>query len=237
MAKGPIVTTEVEAFIASVYQKHPKWKASEVRNEVSHILHKNNPKLPSRWPSLSTIQKVLAIVRKNMKEKPADPRDKPWSTASIAKYPIHAEALPSILQLWVWTRENLDIEFSVRQAQWAARLYTVIKDIPTLSFISRIYAFTEINYEQIGASFEYIHSVDLTMFGLITGQEITPERAKKILGQEEESLFVGITDEEWLDWQEKTKLIESHLGDGLSICTDVKNKREAQNERTHKATQ
>ena len=116
MAKGPIVTAEVEALIASVYQNHPKWKAPEVRNEVGFILRKNKPDLPSNWPSLSTVQKVLAIVRKKMKETPVDPLDKPWSTASMAEYPIPAEALPFVLRLWVWTAENLNAKFTIRQA-------------------------------------------------------------------------------------------------------------------------
>ena len=51
MAKGPPITDGVEALIASIHQKHPKWKAPMVRNEVDHILHKNNPKLRAGWPS------------------------------------------------------------------------------------------------------------------------------------------------------------------------------------------
>jgi hypothetical protein len=64
MAKGPIITNAVEAIIAAVYQKHPKWKAPEVRNEVSHLLRKDNPQIPSGWPSLSSVQKFVLNVWK-----------------------------------------------------------------------------------------------------------------------------------------------------------------------------
>jgi hypothetical protein len=203
MAKGPIV----EAIIAAVYQKHPKWKAPEVRNEVSHLLRKDNPQIPSGWPSLSSVQKVLATVRKNMREIPLDPRDKPWSTASMAQYPIPAEALPSILELWVWTRENLNSKLTIRQAQWAARFYTVAKDTQDLSGFVRGHTLLEVTCELIGKPFEDSHIIDLVMFTLMTGQEISPERQKKIL---------ELPDEQWLIVQEAGKLLDeedyTHLG-------------------------
>lgn len=197
MAKGPIITSAVQALINSVYQKHPKWKAPEVHNEVKYILHKDDSKLPSGWPSLSTVQKVLAIVRKKMKEEPEDPLDEPWSTASMVKYPIPAESLPSILQIWVWAWENVNYEITIRDVQWAARLYTVIKDIPLLSFISVSFAATETVHEDVGVSFETSHSADLFMFGLMTGQEITSERIKKTLGLEYHEALIKHLDREW----------------------------------------
>jgi hypothetical protein len=102
MAKGPLVTDAVEVLIAAVYQKHPKWKAPVVRNEVDFHLHKDNPKLPPGWPSLSTVQKVLAKVRK---PRSPDPQEKPWSIATLGDYPIPPEALPKVLELWKYTLE------------------------------------------------------------------------------------------------------------------------------------
>lgn len=142
MAKGPIVTTEVEAFIASVYQKHLKWKAKEVHNEVSHILHKQDSKLPHGWPSLSTVQKVLATVRKNMKETPVDPQDNPWSMGTLDQYPIPPEAIPVVLRVWKFRFEN-NASFMIRDAKWVARLSGVIADTQKLSSEVENYALRE----------------------------------------------------------------------------------------------
>ena len=143
----------------------------------------------------------------------------------MAKYPIPAEALPSILQLWVWTRENLNVEFTIREAQWAARLYTVAKSMRVLSYCSRTHTLGEILYEQIGAPYESSQcasaNLDLQMFGLMTGQELTPEREKKIL---------GLSDERWLALEEGTKLRDERDDILFAYINPLGNK-EAQNER------
>jgi hypothetical protein len=201
MARGPIVTDQVQVLIASVYKKHPKWKAPEVRNEVSFLVRKNNPKLPSNWPSLSTVQKILATVRKNMKELLPSPRDKPWSTASMVKYPIPPEALPSVLQTWAWVRENTTGIFTIRQAQWVARLYAITKDIGLLAFMSRNHATMEFLSETTEVSYIDCHNVDLTLFGLVIEQEITPERQKRIL---------RLSEEQWLALKEAEEFVDTH---------------------------
>ncbi|MFC1955485.1 hypothetical protein ACFLWZ_02985 [Chloroflexota bacterium] len=198
MAKGPLVTPQVEFAIATIYKKHPKWKAPMVRNEVDYILHKRDPKLPPKWPSLSTIQKILATLRN--KESEDSPLDKPWSVASLVKYPIPAEALPSILQLWVWVHENAAfVEFTIRWALWAARFYAITKDMETLASLSFRFEVIEGLFEQLGKPYEY-HEwhdskwEDLAMFRMVTGQELTPDQQKKIL---------GLSYEEWAKWQER----------------------------------
>jgi hypothetical protein len=103
----------------------------------------------------------------------------------MAKYPFPAEALPSLLQLWVWTRENLNAKFTIRHALWASRFYIAIKDMETLSLIARTYSYSEIIHERKGGTFENSSAIDLSIFGEMIGQEITPERKKKILGEEE----------------------------------------------------
>lgn len=125
MAKGPIVTKAVEAVIAHVYQDHPKWKAPEIQNEVSYLLRTDNPRLPSHWPGLSKVQKVLATVRKQAKELPDDPQAKPWNMATLDDHPIPTEAIPEVLRIWALRMES-GISFSIREAKWAARLSAFI---------------------------------------------------------------------------------------------------------------
>lgn len=163
MAKGPPITDGVEAVIAAVYQKHSKWKAPAVRNEVDCILHKGNPKLPPRWPSLSAVQKVLATVRK-----PHDnPQDKPWSTATLDSYPIPPEVLSVVLKV-----RKLCIEkgqgFSIREAKWVARLSALEQDTERLSFKASRHARTELMFELIGRPFDSTE-LDRSLMGLPVG--------------------------------------------------------------------
>lgn len=153
MAKGPIITDAVEAFIAQVYLQHPKWKASEVRNEVSFILHKNNSKLLSSWPSLSTVQKVLATVRRKMKETLVDPQEKLWSMGTLDKYPIPPETIPAIIEVWK-SRIEQGEGFTIREAKWAARWSAVITDVTKLSKTVRIIARFELVHQLIDRPFD-----------------------------------------------------------------------------------
>jgi len=238
MPKGPIVTHEIQAFIASIYGKHPKWKAKEVCNEVRSLLRKNNPKLPSEWPSLSTVQKVLATVRKNMKEMPLDPRDKPWSTPSMVKYPIPPEALPAVLIVWFWVRENLDIDLTIREAQWVARLYATAKNIPivVLSFISRAHAATEMIYERIGAPYESKHNLDFLLYSFMTKRETTDEWVEKVLERwdEGEEWYFSLSDREASILRSKFQTKQGERVAGFEVCEVMEE--EAQNERPHTKT-
>ena len=173
MAKGPLVTDEIEAFIASIYQKHPKWKGPAIRNEASYILHKNNPKLPVGWPSLSSVQKVLATARKKANELPDTPLDKPWRMTALDKYPeleIESptpEAISAMLGVWKFRREQAvavagqwssDMQeqpFTIREAKWAARLSALFKDdLQKLSDMASRYARLELIYQLIGRPFD-----------------------------------------------------------------------------------
>ena len=207
MAKGPIVTDQVKLLIASVHKKHLKWKAPEVRNEVDIILHEKNPKLPPKWPSLSTVHKLLAILRKREKEGTVDPRDWPWSTVSMTKYPIPAEALPSVLRAWVWVRENTTRIFTIREAQWVARLYTVLEDIEALVYFSEIRSFKEWLSEQVEVPLSGSHLTDLRIFEAMTGyEEIPMGRRRKIL---------RFSDQYWLVYQEQGEFFDSKTEEEL----------------------
>ena len=165
MPRGPIVTAEVEALIAAIYQKYrSRWKAPAVRNEVSYILRKDNPKLSPGWPSLSAVQKVLATVRK-----PHDnPQEKPWSTDSLDSYPIPPDALPVVLKVWK-SRIEKGEGFTIREAKWTARLSGLITglitDIEALSAKTSQYARMELMYDIIGQPFDSTH-LDRLLMGL-----------------------------------------------------------------------
>lgn len=150
MAKGPLVTPEVEALIASVYQRHSKWKAPVVRNEVSYILRKNNPKLPPGWPSLSKVQKVLATIRN---PQPDVSQEKYWSMATLDDYPIPPGAIAAVLKVWKF-RKRKKQDLTIREAKWAARLSALETDIGELSARAGSYAYIEWLYQLIDRPFD-----------------------------------------------------------------------------------
>jgi len=173
MAKGPLVTPKVEALIASIYEKNPKWKAPRVRYEVISILHKHDPSLPKDWPSLSMVQKVLAKVRKEVGK--TNPKDARWSLGSLIEYPIPPEALPAVTKVY----EELDPwsafvdtaygSFTVREALWVARLYKIIDEPDLVLDWAYQYAVEERYSEIMGKP---LNTFDLDDFLLNVPQEM-----------------------------------------------------------------
>ncbi|MFC1968608.1 hypothetical protein ACFLVX_04395 [Chloroflexota bacterium] len=177
MAKGPLVTDAVEATIAEVYQKHPKWKAPEIRFEVNYLLRQKNPKLPAAWPGLSTVQKVLATIRRKEKEPLPNPLDKPWSIGTLVKHPIPPEALPTVLEVWAKFRKS-EIFFSVRVALWFSRLSSVLSDFEKVGDKNRNlanvviwYAIREGAYDVIGKDIVDTSDLDEMVLQLLKLEE------------------------------------------------------------------
>jgi hypothetical protein len=206
MARGNVLTENIKHLIAKVYLEHPDWRTRKIREEVINQWHQVSRNYDDpNWPGLSVVQKLLAKYRKRDAEElpESEGLSKPWSTMSMAKYPIPPEALPSVLQVWVWIRENTNATFTIREAQWAARLYAVTKEIEFLGLLSRMHSIMELVSKLTGTSVEEFatHGVDLRIFEEMTGQKITPEREKKIL---------RLSEEEWLADQKLNKYIETH---------------------------
>ena len=120
MPKGPIVTPEVEILIRRVHKDHPKWKAPRVRTEVEFLLREKDPNSPKGWPSLSKVQKVLATVRK--KEDEGSEEDELWHMGTLKRFPIPVGALTDVMAFWI-LRCAKGERFTIREAQWLARLY------------------------------------------------------------------------------------------------------------------
>ncbi len=127
MAKGPFVTYSVERLITQVYLENPDWRAKDIREEVNTRLRKNDPGIAPGWPSVSTIQKVLARIHNKKRELPPDPEDSPWSISDITQHPIPPEVLPAVLSEWADALVR-GKPLTVREARWVACLYHVIKE-------------------------------------------------------------------------------------------------------------
>lgn len=176
MAKGPLITDKVKQLIAETYLEHPDWRAKEIQYEVDHLLI-------GKGPGLSAVQKQLTKIRRRHGEITSEPEDGPWNVATLEQYPIPAEALPSVLHAWIYVREHINISFTVRQAKWVARLYAVIKDIPNLVTAAWYYnqneLVTRITESDAKPDTE---GVDLNVFELMTGEQLSIERGFQILG-------------------------------------------------------
>ena len=189
MAKGPLITNEIIQLIARVYLEHPEWRAKEIQNEVNTQLRKRSPRVNPDWPGLNAVQKALTKIRKRDNERPSELKelDMPWSTASLAKYPVSPEALPAVLKAWVWLPENINLSLTIREALWVGRLYAAIEDMPTLLFVAQVRAGHERVNEVTGVDVvrdeiytDYFLKSDLGIFGTMTGQTITTKRRNKI---------------------------------------------------------
>jgi len=134
---------------------------------------------PGKPPEVEVLERKISKARAHE----TLPIDKPWSVASMSIYPIPAEALPSVLRAWVYTREKLNITLTIRQAQWVARLYAAINDIPNLVLYAFSYARFELIGELLGKGYESdTTGADLGLFESMTGEHLSLERRARILG-------------------------------------------------------
>lgn len=182
MPKGPSVTLSVQVLIAIVYEEHPKWKAPMVRNEVELILRDKNPELPKGWPSLSTVQKILATVRKREGEVPEE--DELWHIGTIKKFPISPEALSYVIPFWL-NRCKQGRRFTIREAQWVARLYALLKDLDYEEADTVVinYAWNEEALERLGfppGFLPYHDILDIMIAQTVVNKEIDEETMSNI---------------------------------------------------------
>ena len=193
MRKGPNITPEVEALIATVYDKHPKWKAPRVRVEVEFILRERDKSSPERWPSLSKVQKVLAIVRRKAQENLENPLsvDKPWSISTWDECPFSSEALPSILRLWVYKRERYGHTLSKRCAKWAARLYPLEDKLGLVLFAFFVdqLAIAERMYEMSGRRLVTAEAYEAFLAFSTAPEQITIDRVRELLAERDQAIF------------------------------------------------
>jgi len=140
MAQGPLITKEVRTLIAEVYDEHPKWVSKEIQQEVHRRLKlEDRPGLKEDWPSLSTIQRELAQIRKNYEEMRSSPLDRPWSLGDLNNYEIYNEAIPILLKIQLNENEKGN-RLTVRQVRWIDRLYKSITNIKYIKAWANIYS-------------------------------------------------------------------------------------------------
>jgi len=90
-----------------------------------------------RVPADETIEKMISKARNEVTEE-----DKPWMLGTSTFYEIPAESLLAVIKVWRFCLAT-DRPFTIREAQWVIRLYTVISDTLDLWTWASLYATRE----------------------------------------------------------------------------------------------
>lgn len=187
----PGIKPHIERLIASRVLEE-KRKPAEARMPIKVLafeIHKTiSQQVDEPPPALSTLEKRISQHGKR-----SSPLDEPWSLASLVQYPIGPEALPSVLMVWASQQEGTDLEFSIRQALWVARLYAAVDDCHTLAALSLRLSMLESVHESLGKPFYFHEWYDskweaLLILSLHREPELTLSEQKAIL---------RVSDEEW----------------------------------------
>jgi len=143
MAQGPLITKEIQLLIAEVYDEHPDWVSKEIQREVHRRLNlENRPGLKKDWPSLSTIQRELAQIRKHYNEMRSSPLDQHWSLGDLNSYEICIEAIPILLRIQL-SEHKRGNRLTIREARWISRLCKSITNTTVLTAAAKLYSWQE----------------------------------------------------------------------------------------------
>ena len=188
--RGPEITDEIREMVAKLHEQHPKWTNRRIRLEIQKIEQGRNKALARHWPnwpSTFSIDRIMAEVKKNKKlrESTPDARDSAWTIQSIGEHPIPAEALPSVLEAWFHVQNLVPMgvpPLTIRQAQWAARLYATIKDTKALLTYSVLMADYEKQAEIAGLDYYGSPWDTLEVYGHLIGRTFTVEEKRELTG-------------------------------------------------------
>jgi hypothetical protein len=179
----PPIKPSIECLIyekATTYRNRPR-KALAI--ELYKFIKEEMGEVP---PTEETIIKMVSEAR----HIDHFPEDELWSLATLERYPIEPEALPAVLKVWVYHEEHYweevseekepGMQFSIRDAKWAARLYSVTNDIETLTVLAKNYSFLEKVAKALGFVFDSTE-LDLTVYSHMTGDKIIDKRRESFL--------------------------------------------------------
>lgn len=139
--KRPKGTREL---VIDIFAEHPEWNATQVHERYKILIGD-----PTRAVGLSSIQKYLEEMKPPYNEDKKEGLEEHWHIGIMAKnYNIPADAVPYIVMVQNWVKQNMDPIFnkpleplSVRDALWISRLYAMwsldglqSKDMPGIAY-------------------------------------------------------------------------------------------------------
>jgi hypothetical protein len=175
MAKGRKISDEIVNQITRIHLKHPDWTAKEVQQEVQAVVRRENPKIAQDWPGLSTVQQVMKDPSKKGTKRSPEliGLDSPWSVITLAKYGISPEALPAVLNMAVYFRQEAGLgrRMTIREARWAAWLSSMV-DLHKLFYAIQEYAEEEKAMELSKLRDEFTFMIDDELYLALTSKSI-----------------------------------------------------------------
>ena len=158
---------------------------------------KQSRDVKDKLPERESIAKLISRARNHS----ASPLDAPFSLASLAEYDIPPEAMPAIM--WVYKkmfRESPQY-FTIRQALWVARLYSIIESSDMVREWADVYAFREQVCWILGEPF-FTRGLDVALiqykyYGKMSGMTELGKRLSRYTPDRVPSPFPWGKEEEW----------------------------------------
>ncbi len=157
------ITPDGEAIIMAGALEYPRLPRTKLAEKLQTEFERQRYDIPE----IEVLERKISWYRNHAE---AGPLEKPWSTATIDRYPElniefpTPEALSRVLKVWKLRIERGDT-FTIREAKWAARLSGLLEDTEKLSYKAGQYARTELMFELIGRPFDSIE-LDRSLMGL-----------------------------------------------------------------------
>jgi len=171
--RGPKIKPSIEALIEYMARQDKR-----PREALASALKEQIEQMGEISPTEGTLVKMISEFRNS----PNPQEDQPWALSSLNDMipPIPTEALPAVLEAYIYSHEHMNHEFTVRDAKWVARIHKLYKDVAKSTSmamgLAQIELLAGLTKGKWGESEEI-----LNLYEDYTGKKISPERRKKIL--------------------------------------------------------
>ena len=166
-------------------------------------------------PEVEVLERKISWYRNHIEQ---SEEDENWSVETLNKFPIGADALPSVLEVWNFALLNKRQPLTMRQAKWVARLYKTLEgeDIKVVYLFAKAYAHREwLRHALAGKEDKFISTLGYAGDASLYSHYKKDTETFSILLDPElvgwlglENLGTGAAEEKW------EKLIGEDLGEG-----------------------
>jgi len=133
MSRASWIDKSIKRLIAQEALRHPK----EPREALYTRLKDQIDGKGEGTPSQQTVYRLISSARSHLPK-----FEEPWTMASLKDRSLPPESIPSVLKVWRYAI-NTSEKFTLAQAEWVSRLYTVYEQTSLLWFWSYQYAHEE----------------------------------------------------------------------------------------------
>lgn len=159
-------------------------------------------------PKLGTLEKAISQCIKTW-----NPIDDPWDIFTLRhkEWEIPFDTLPIVLNFWAWNLHNRDVQITIREGQWAARLSSLANCMPPefFSIVVDAYATAEMLAESPDGSQDIGQLFDLIAWHCFAKAETDSPELEKLLEKLwqkirlPQALYLTATSDEATDLRER----------------------------------